>query len=686
MNAKKWKFLSISLAAILLAVILIFSTFSPIGIYKTPDKTVIVVGQLNTVEASGTTQPDFVTNGSNDNIAFQAALNSLPDSGGKIQVLSGTYQFSATVSRTINNVIIEGVGAGCLFNYDASHALFSVGSQTGWVFRDIKTDAGKITNSANALLENVTLGTDYIAYQLPSAATSADFITDVTGDITGSISGGTVAGSSVTDSGLTSGRVPYASTGGLLADDSGLSYNAGTDTLTTTNLTAPTGRSASYVIAASDAPAIWKAQADYVMPSASADLGAIVNTEKGLGYQNIHLSQGNFKQDTAFDFDDTTIMLTGSGIDITIITCATSITAFDVSKASVVTEFNHIVRDLTITGTTGDTAITFAFTQQTRWENVKFKAFPTVMTFGDDSYHHRFVNCFFNNCGNGSTSAFIFNNAEQLDTWFENCTWEDISGDMFEATASVGGLYFTNPKAERHTGNFTFIKTTGSGKLDYLQINNGIICQGDTPINITGDNCSIIGTNFVRTSVQDVIIVGNNNLVQVSDITAPRQGYTNLLANGSFENTDPPATWTSAGEGATFSRSNAQVKLGTYSGLITRSGADAFYMQNIANPASYVGSNLTFGCWVYATVASRAYIQITTDSDGGKTVSSSIHSGGSSWEWLTTTIHIGTVPSYIQARPIVASGNTTAYFDGAMMVEGYSVPEFSPMPASATTE
>lgn len=47
---------------------------------------------------------------------------------------------------------------------------------------------------------------------------------------------GALTVTSLTDSGLTSGRVPYASTGGLLADEAAFAYNAGTNTLTVGSL------------------------------------------------------------------------------------------------------------------------------------------------------------------------------------------------------------------------------------------------------------------------------------------------------------------------------------------------------------------------------------------------------------------------------------------------------------------
>lgn len=50
-------------------------------------------------------------------------------------------------------------------------------------------------------------------------------------EVNGSVGAGAMTGTSITDSGLTSGRVTFAGTAGLLKDDAGLTYNSGTDTL-----------------------------------------------------------------------------------------------------------------------------------------------------------------------------------------------------------------------------------------------------------------------------------------------------------------------------------------------------------------------------------------------------------------------------------------------------------------------
>lgn len=130
------------------------------------------IGFSSSVEAAPVL--DYTTTGTADDTQFQAALNALPSSGGKIEAMAGTYTFDATVSRAINNVVICGQGNATVFNHDASTPLFSAGSQTNWVFRDFRTDAGGITltSATNYRLDNVTLGATFY----PSSVRSATYV------------------------------------------------------------------------------------------------------------------------------------------------------------------------------------------------------------------------------------------------------------------------------------------------------------------------------------------------------------------------------------------------------------------------------------------------------------------------------------------------------------------------------
>jgi len=85
---------------------------------------------------------DYICSGTDDDVQAQAAMDTLPVTGGKIFLLDGTFNFSSQVTRAINNVLIEGQGAATKINLDGYTPVFSAGSQNGWVFENIATDSG----------------------------------------------------------------------------------------------------------------------------------------------------------------------------------------------------------------------------------------------------------------------------------------------------------------------------------------------------------------------------------------------------------------------------------------------------------------------------------------------------------------------------------------------------------------
>lgn len=86
--------------------------------------------------------PDYTCDHNNDDAQVSSALNSLPSSGGKIILYGGTYDFDATVSRAIDNVTFEGAGVATYLGRNNSDFLITCAGQTGWMFKDIGTDAG----------------------------------------------------------------------------------------------------------------------------------------------------------------------------------------------------------------------------------------------------------------------------------------------------------------------------------------------------------------------------------------------------------------------------------------------------------------------------------------------------------------------------------------------------------------
>jgi len=112
----------------------------------------------DTAEAAGVA--DYTCDGTDDNVQFQTAMNALPAGGGKLTVLAGTYSFSATVTRAIANVSIDGMGISSSFTYNGVNPIFTAGGNN-WTFSNLKTDAGGINVGATTgwLMENVTFGT-----------------------------------------------------------------------------------------------------------------------------------------------------------------------------------------------------------------------------------------------------------------------------------------------------------------------------------------------------------------------------------------------------------------------------------------------------------------------------------------------------------------------------------------------
>jgi len=160
---------------------------------------------------------------------------------------------------------------------------------------------------------------------------------------------------------------------------------------------------------------------------------------------------------------------------------------------------------------------------------------------------------------------------------------------------------------------------------------------------------------------------------------------TNLLTNGNFElwsagTSSAPDGWTLGGASASVAREGTIIKTGTYSAALTRSGTDCYIYQQIHAEKGidyWKGKTITFGCWMYATVADRVGMYIT---GGTGNTFSSRQSGSSTWEWITVSRVIPSNATYIQLHLNIQGGDTTAYFDGVIAVEGAMPYAFSPKP------
>jgi hypothetical protein len=161
-------------------------------------------------------------------------------------------------------------------------------------------------------------------------------------------------------------------------------------------------------------------------------------------------------------------------------------------------------------------------------------------------------------------------------------------------------------------------------------------------------------------------------------------GSGQLLDNGNFEDWSAgtsvaPDGWTLGGNATVAKETGAGLfKLGTASAKVTRAGMDCT-VRKISSEGNlpilpYVkGRTITYSCWVYATVADRARIYIY-DNVLGSTFSS-YHTGDSTWQLLTVTAPVDASATVLGVYCAISTGDTSAYFDGAMLVEGeYALP------------
>lgn len=214
---------------------------------------------------------DYTYDGVDDNVQFQAALDALPATGGRLIDVSAVQKnFSSTVTRAIANVIIEGSGLGSYFTNDGTTAIFAAGGN-GWVFTDLRTDAGGISMGATTgwMWTSVDDGV-YYAYRSPY-------------------------GQSV--------------------------FN----TANITTLNAPTGRGAAYVVASANATDIVKAQADFVCDGVADDVQIQAAVDAlSIGSRTVVILAGTYNTVATVTASNNTVLV-GAGMANTIIKGSTAV-------------------------------------------------------------------------------------------------------------------------------------------------------------------------------------------------------------------------------------------------------------------------------------------------------------------------------------------------------------------------
>lgn len=289
--------------------------------------------------------------------------------------------------------------------------------------------------------------------------------------------------------GLTPGTVPYVNALGALTDEAAFTYNTATNTLTVDNLSTPTGRTATYVVAASDAPDHVKAQADAVCDGTADDVEIQAALDALSAYAGkVRLSEGTFNTAATIVIRTSGVKyISGAGIDDTVLKRVGGVTDPIIAKdagAAYIAGFN--LSDITLNGNaTAGNVMNGTLIHSAIYDTVRFcnttgntsgfyvDSGTEYVTFyscwfgdggnpmrwgvtGDSVSNFRFYNCnvatLFNN-GVG----FNFNSCTSM--YFYNCSVDEANQPLgsaayagWQLTGTCSRIYLTNCEAYANVG------------------------------------------------------------------------------------------------------------------------------------------------------------------------------------------------------------------------------------------
>lgn len=252
--------------------------------------------------------------------------------------------------------------------------------------------------------------------------------------------------------------------------------------------------------------------------------------------------------------------------------------------------------------------------------------------------------------------------------------WVQSTGLLtFRYSSDGGASLFSKTAAWTPTINTWYhIEVSRSGNNLYFFVNG---TQVGTTQDVTGWTLLNSDTNEIGASqtatVQGNFFIGYLDELRVSKgIARHTADFTPMTI--AYANT--PVSWTISGTGAEADIVTSPVKLGSYAAMLTRVGTDCYLTQDatafLGGLATAKGKTVTFGAWVYASYTPGLnYAMIELWDNIG--VQRAYHSGVVGWEYLSVTLKISSSAAFVYCYTSIKTGNTIAYFDGAMLNEGY---------------
>jgi len=265
-------------------------------------------------------------------------------------------------------------------------------------------------------------------------------------------------------------------------------------------------------------------------------------------------------------------------------------------------------------------------------------------------------------------------------------TWEKVkfywqtmlgsSGSTLSATSTLSGTDVNNIYNMLEGNRWEATDTTSP---QYLTYDAG---AGNTA---TADYIASIGHNFFSAGAELSLEASNDNFTttEVMDAYIPTADTVELreltyLVNPDYEvwGGALPDGWAEEA-GATISQETTIIKSGTSAikAIVAAAGKLLLvqYPDLKTGITFWQGKTISLGAWVYASAASVARISIF---DGAGESSSSFHSGGGSWEFLTVTRTINSGATTLRISPLKTStiaGGATVYGDKCILKIGSSV-------------
>jgi hypothetical protein len=155
-------------------------------------------------------------------------------------------------------------------------------------------------------------------------------------------------------------------------------------------------------------------------------------------------------------------------------------------------------------------------------------------------------------------------------------------------------------------------------------------------------------------------------------------GGINLLRNDDFlcwpdGDAAAPLYWPLTGAAAVAGRTGTGLgdttrKVNDYACKVSRFGTDCFIENSLLSGTAFTradflkGKYIAFGMWAKCSTPNIARVQVY---DGIAFGSSSYHTGGGTWEWLSVVRQIDSSATEVSVRGVVVNSNGNAVFDGA---------------------